>query len=154
MEFLMAQPAAPVAGQPPAQPAAAQQAGLLNDREVNQLQSACCKLDGEKGQVIGTLIGVATLITGIWACVIVGGFQGFLLACAIIIVGGNVLGNIYNRLRNHDYSDAGNALGTPSFRSFLQRNNLDLSIDSIVLNHKNYKAHLAQQAKNVQPAHA
>jgi hypothetical protein len=128
------------------------QPGLLNERDVVDLQRACARKHSESGRVIDTLLSIATLVAAIWAGITVGGAAGFFLACAVVIFGGNAVNTIYTSIRNRSYLDASAALDKRSFQQFILDRNLDLSIDSIVAVHNEYKKHVANQVNALRQA--
>lgn len=140
----------------PRPPAAAEegQIGNLNAREVTFLQTECHARDKEKGSVIEHMILVASLVIALVTAVSIPGFTGLVVAGAIYFSGGSLLTQLYNRLRSHDYEEAGSALHTRNFKEFIGRLEINPTIDTIVQIHRQYKQQVAAEAERVLAARA
>lgn len=111
----------------------------LEEGEIQILRQVCIERHEKNGEVINTLIGLATLVAGVWAGLLIGGFAGFLVAVATMSIGGNALRAIYNHLRDSTYADIATALKTAGFRRFIANRNYDLSIEAIPQRYLTYR---------------
>lgn len=123
---------------------------LINEGplDILELQAACRNRHNEKGGLMSRVIGLAILVAAVWAGFAIGGAAGFFVALAVYLIGGNIVTHIYDGFRNHDYKDAGAALNALGFQQYIENHHFDLSIDSIVAIHKQYKKHIADQVSN------
>jgi hypothetical protein len=136
--------AAPVAVEP--------QIGNLNEREVSNLRSACRDRDEESGAVIGRILSVAAIIVGLFTAIVVPGVTGLVLGLAAYFIAGQLLGQTYHNLRNHDYLEAGQALNTRAFKEYIASQGVDPTIDTIVAFHQAFKRFALAQAQRLQVA--
>lgn len=119
------------------------------DREIVALTKDCMDKDVENGKFGSKLIVVATLVAAIAALFLIEGILGYLLFAGMFFLGGDLASQAYHKLRNHDFLDAANALGTRSFKEFIIRNEVNPTIDNILVIHKQYKTHAIEQAERL-----
>lgn len=123
--------------------------GDMSDQQIRVLQAQCIDQHNENGALIGTLLGVASIVAGIFTAYVVTGLSGAFLGFATFLVLGKIFSLGYHGMRNQDLIEAARALEAMNFREYIVLNRLDLSKDTIVQVHQQYKQHLAAQVQDL-----
>lgn len=152
MELIMAQavqPQVPLEPAPQFQEEEPNFVGGMRDHEVKLLQEECIQRHNKDGVLVGTLLGVASVVAGIFTFCLINGVIGAVLGFVAFLILANVFSSAFHGLRNQDYLVASKALEAMNFRQFIVQNRPDVSIETIVEVHKQYKESLASQVEGL-----
>lgn len=119
--------------------------GDMSDQQIHVIQEHCVEQHSENGALIATLLGIAAAVVGIFTAFLVGPLVGFLTFFTL----GKTFSLTYHGIRNNDLLDASQALQAMNFREYIVLKRLDLSKDTIVQIHGQYKEHLANQIQGL-----